>query len=162
MEILTSNPFTGSYKVRAIRTYYNETNLKKLLESSTDSKEFYEYEIEPKVAVYPNVDFIDILLKEAKPITLRLYVYIINNSIKEDIDYVELDFKKVQSYLSTSRNNLYLAIDQLRDFRFIAPGKGRGNYWLNTHLAFRGSRIDYLNKVHSDSIKIVKTTSQYL
>lgn len=162
MEILTSNPFTGSYKVKIIRTYYNEDNLRKLLDTSTDSKAFYEYEIEPKVAVYPNADFIDILLNESKPITLRLYIYILNNCVKEDEDYIELDFKRVQAYMNTSRNNLYLAIDQLRDFRFIAPGKGRGNYWLNTHLAFKGNRVDYLNKVHSDSLKIVKTTSQYL
>ncbi|CAM6001137.1 unnamed protein product [Sphagnum balticum] len=128
----------------------------------TDSKAYYEFELEKKIAVYPNEDFMDILLNEAKPITMRLYVYIMHRCIRKDEDWIDLKVKDVQAYLKTSRNNLYTAIEQLRSFRFIAPRKGRNVYWINTHLIFNGNRVEYLNKVSPDCVSIAKTTSQYL
>lgn len=162
MEILTENPFTGSYKIKTIRTYYNQDNLRKLLETNTDSKAYYEYETTERITVFPNKDFMDLLLTQAKPITLKLYVFILNNCLRKDYDFIELKVKDVQAYLGVSRMNLYKGIDELRSFRFMAPRKGRNVYWLNTELAFSGDRIKYLYNTAPDAVKIVKTGTQYL
>lgn len=162
MKILTENPFTGCYKVKTIRTYYNQDNLRKLLDTATDSKAFYEYELTEKVSIFSNKDFIEILLKQGKPITLKLYIFIINNVARKDQDFIELKVKDVQLYLGVSRMNLYKGIKELRSFRFLAPRKGRNVYWLNTELIFAGDRIKYLYEVAPESVKIVKTGTQYL
>lgn len=162
MEILTENPFTGTYGIKTIRNYYNQDSLIKMLEKGTDSKSYYEYELSPKVSVYPNKDFVSLLLDQSKPATLKLYVYILNNCLKRDQDFIDLKVKDVQSILKVSRMTLYSAIDQLRSLRFIAPRKGRNVYWINTELLFMGNRIEYLYNSSPQSVKIVKTGSQFL
>jgi hypothetical protein len=157
MEILTENPFTGTYKIRTTRVFQTQESLLKQLNASKDTTPYREFEMTTKVAVYPNKDFIDVLLKMGKPVTLKLYIYIINRCLEKGIDFIELKPDKTQEALDIGRMNLYKGIEELRSFRFIAPRKGRASYWINTELAFMGDRVEYLYKSSPESVKWVKT-----
>lgn len=160
MEISTANPFTGSFDIRVIRTYYSEENLRKLFLKDADGKKYYEYEVDRGVAIWRNEPFMQHLLYNARPITLRLYLHIIYNLIKKDRDFIDLKVKDAQELLKIGRMAIYAGIEQLCEFKLLAPRKGRNVYWINPQLLFYGSRIDYMNEFAEENVIVVKNIGQ--
>lgn len=155
MEPLSANPFAGTFIVKVARRYYDLNDAQRLMREDANEKDYYQYEVNEKTALYEDKDFISMLLSIAKPNTLRLYLFIVYKALRRDRDWIELQADKVQEYLGISRATLYMAIDQLREFRLLAPKKGRNVYWVNAQFIFNGSRVTYISEVAPNSILVV-------
>ncbi len=156
-EIISENPFTGSYILRVIRTHliYNENHLKKLMEAEeSNEKDYFDAEAHNKATVYENTTFAKQMLGTAKPNTLRLYFYIVSK-LSKDKDWINLRVNDIKAELGISRPTMYTAIEQLRDFRLLSPRKGRNVYWINTELLFNGNRIKYIQESAPGCVDIV-------
>lgn len=174
--ISSANPFIGQYEVPIIRTF-----IVKKKNSSTsnyayvpdDIDEDYQnpdnntpgyYDVEQlqRTSLFKNDDVRDRICLNAKPTTMRLFLYIAYYLLKLDEDFVRLKPDLVQNALGISRNVLYLAIAELKTFRVLANGTKRNIYFINPEYLYNGRRIKYLEERMPSKLTIVHTKVKYI
>jgi len=151
----SNNPFTGTFDVSIVRTY--------VVESATSDygfePQYFDVEQQSKTTLYKDTGLAILLCRDAKPATIKLFLYIAYELLKKDKDYIDLNAKQTQERLKLSKNTLYTAIGELELFKVLVRKKGRNQYWINTEYIFNGNRIAYLTQNAKESLKIVHQRS---
>lgn len=147
----TSNPFTGTFDVNIIRTH--------ILHHNEGVDDYFDMEQVPRTSVFKSTEIAVLLCRIAKPVTSKLFLYIVYELLKSTKDYIDINPKLTQQRLDISRASLYTAIDQLEDFKIITRKRGRNLYWINTQYLFCGNRIAYMEVNAKDRLKIVHQRS---
>jgi hypothetical protein len=137
----TSNPFTGTFDVNIIRTHIIE---RPNGYGITPEDHYFDVEQLSKTSIYKNMSVAILLCQKAKPVTSKLFLYILYELLKPNKDFILIDPKLTQSRLDISRASLYSAISELSDFKVITRKKGRNFYWINPEYIFNGNRIAYM------------------
>jgi hypothetical protein len=119
------------------------------------------YDKEIKTSLFHNPDLISALLsgqingqKVIKPVTLRLYLYIIY-TLKTDQDKIDLYFPDIKDRLVIGKTAFSEAINQLIALRIIAKSQGKKRsitYDINPEILFNGNRGNYMKGVAPQKI----------
>lgn len=149
----TANPFIGTFKINVVRTHVYDRDGQVL--------PHYDYETDNRATVYHDDQLSYKLCVEAKPVTVKLYLYMIYKSLAPDRDYIIIDPNKICTRLDISRRSLYVAIAELQDYRVMTKKRGRQQYWINPRYIFRGKRSVYMEIIAPLDINIIKHNEQF-
>lgn len=160
----SANPFLTSFKLNVIEIQEE----KKLLDSKDvnweegyvldyiTQKNVFHVEQQKHVKIYDIPYDHSFFFKEFQPTTRDLYNYIILK-LKENQDWIELNYKKVTKETSMSIKSFYSATKQLAEFSVITK-KQKDQYWINPYYMFRGNRLNFFKEFSPKNITTVNKT----